>query len=649
MLIFVLDLIFFSSLVIPFKLLFPIFKDETASVKGGETPKLDRSCKSKETQEASAEVTKQENLLSKDNVSAGLSSSSKTKAKAPPPPIASNNNTNSNRPPTQQVPSSEASLEKENQVPSSSSVTKTTSNETTAGGKPVKRKAPAPQKPESNSSNGSSNNATSGSNSLSTSSFAKVSDFNKNHPEKQALSSTREEDDDEHDQETDEDIEACRLVLEKHRNQEHHQQITVSLDEEEDEHDKSLSGNNFDDEVVVVDTSHVSIVTIDDNGKDVTIKTTSSTTSQSPSRLDDLHSEGNYRRQCRHEYEDEDDDERGHEGKGDAHSKFSHILDRKQMALHKTSLSQEPSKSHRVNQTESRIRNEASSEEVFLVCNPHDVAKEVIIVSSENVSRDQSYNRQYSAEESRHHRLQQHPHSSDDQLSIRTDSSSSSGQQDQIIMETRKKAPPAKNKEPKKIVHAISVEKQRPRDRYPEEDVFVDKNGDRYHPASSYSPTPPHGRTSGHIPASFHHGNGIQSGLSSSSPPVSHKNNKQHQLQSVTPISLLRREASDAGSVGSFASLNSDRDSNLAAHDASRGSPLTGVMLRHGKVSYRSGMMLWNQEDGRCSFCTQTYRFVEEMLLCFLSIQFTFVCSYSFPLLRQFCTSSHETLTRLPL
>lgn len=554
------------------------FKDETSSVKGGETPKLDRSSTSKQqqlhSQEVSIESTKE---TSKDIVTTGPS---KTKAKAPPPPVitASNNttttnsNTISNGPPTQ-VPSSE-SFEKENQVPSSSSLTKSTSTNN------VKRKAPAPQKPERISSNGSSAAAlTPGTNALSSSSssFGRGSEFNQIDPEKEVLVSTREEEHEE--EETDEDIEACRLVLQKHRNHQHHQQITVSLGDEEDdddevEHEKSLSGNNIvnNDDVVVVDTSHVSIVTIDDNGKDVTIKTTSSTTSHSPSRFDDLHSEANYRR-TRKEYDDEDDeDDLEHERIKDAHSSFSRLSDNMRKGLPELK-----ERNTRMNQPEmSRIKSE-SADEVILVHNASDVAKEVILVSSEK-------NQQFvsSVEETKHHHRQQ-PHSSDDQLSIRTDSSGSSSGQDQLIMETRKKVPPPKNKEPKKIVHPISVEKQRPKERYSEDDVYIEKNGDRFHPASSHSPIISPSRTH-----QTSHPNGVLSNLqSASSPQISLHNNKQQhfaQYQSVTPISgHLRREASDAGSVGSYASLNSDKDSNLAAHDASKGSP--GVILRHRKVS----------------------------------------------------------------
>ena len=485
------------------------------------------------------------------------------------------------------MPSSESN-EKENQVPVSSTKSSSSVTET-----PLKRKAP--QKPERISSNGSSET-----NITSTSSGKVLSASTSTKSDLEKLSVSREE-----TQVDDEEVEKYRLPLHKHNRHQHHQQISVSLGDEDDDEeegegerdhrihqqqDKSTSGNNFDEEIAIVDTSHVSIVTIDDNGKDVTIKTTSSNASHSPSRLDDLRAEASFRgsnndnnegrgRRIRQDF-DEDYPESGRERRDVTHPSSSSRSHTRQLDSKRMVPVEEEYSNRRFNQ-------ESSADEVIVIRNSQDdVAKEVIIVSSEDSSRDQSYNRSQqftssSVEETKQslhqqqqqRRLhQQYPHESDDRLSIKTESSESSSgyypaQTDHIIMETRKKVPPAKNKESRSFVPpSIPPERLVSRDQS-QEDIPSQKNGDRPLEVSS-SPTP---ITKSSTLSSF--ANGIMSGFKSSSSSL--PRNQRHAASGGN----LHREASDAGSVGSFASCNSDRDSNVASCDAT-GSPMTGVILR---------------------------------------------------------------------
>jgi len=385
-----------------------------------------------------------------------------------------------------------------------------------------------------------------------------------------------------------------RLPHHKHRSQQHHQQITVSLGDEEDDedtennyHNKSSSRHDLADEAV--DTSHVSIVTIDDNGKDVTIKTTSSTASSthSHSRLDDLRTEvegkktGNRRRDC--DYEEDYNENIGHSNAVDVNSSpgSSSSCHSRSKMVSEALDSHDPRASESKRGT-NRHLNDAlpSSDEVFVLPNSHDVAKEVIIVSQD--SRNQSYNRQYCLEEHSNHG-QQHVQNnrvrSEDQLSIQTESSESSlGQQDHIIMETRKKVPPAKNKDKKTAaipvaVPSIPISKNEKKSKSRDDLLSNKKNGDKLKgvPVSSSSRT--------HSLSSF--ANGLKTGFMNS--PLMSKRNV-----GSGNVAFLQREPSDAGSMASFASLNSDKDSNLAPSNPIALDGSTGVILRHRKVCVKS-------------------------------------------------------------
>lgn len=254
----------------------------------------------------------------------------------------------------------------------------------------------------------------------------------------------------------------------------------------------------------VPDTSHVSIVTIDDNGKDVTITTTS--------HVDEI--------TC--------DEDEGHAD--DSFNSFSSSS--RSSEAGKVPSSGTPVSLHHIR-----------SDEVIVVKN-RTSAKEVIIVSNDHVSKIT-------------------PSTSDDQISIKTESSESSGNYPppdsnrRAVRVTHEQSPRPSSKQTadKRIIHntvpspekLLSVEK----DRHARGSEVNGRNG-----ASSEFASPSINT------AVSSHANG-----SKSSPPVTQNR--------------LRREVSDAGSCGSFASVNSDKENQTFAD--SRMSP--GVVLRRKKVS----------------------------------------------------------------
>jgi hypothetical protein len=268
------------------------------------------------------------------------------------------------------------------------------------------------------------------------------------------------------------------------------------------------------DELHHPDTSHVSIVTIDDNGKDVTITTTS--------HADDLANE----------------DDEGHAD--DSFNSFSN------------------SSSSRSSDRVKAILGEVSHSEDVIVLKDRASAKEVIHVSNEHVSKVT-------------------PSTSDDQISIKTQSSDSSDGH-YIFADANRSVHVEYDKNARSVTIDVAQNSRKP--------AVVSPVTDRKKPddqvtnvvSRTISKPDPVIQTSNArtvISSSSSSANGLMSSSSSSLPPVSQNNN-------------LRREASDAGSCGSFVSVNSDKE-NVTSADA-RLSP--GVVLRRKKVSTRLAALL---------------------------------------------------------
>lgn len=251
------------------------------------------------------------------------------------------------------------------------------------------------------------------------------------------------------------------------------------------------------DEHLTPDTSHVSIVTIDDNGKDVTITTTSQT--------DEL---GN-------------DEDEGHAD--DSFNSFSNSSSSRSSDRGKALSGDLPPSLH--------------SDDVVVVVKDRATAKEVIIVSNEQVSKVT-------------------PSTSDDQISIKTESSESSDGHFPFSDSNRRSVHVVHGE---KKVHSVAIE-------------TMEASRKMVTPVARQKPNEQSGissrsNTKNEIDVLTSNARTAHDLSSSTSPPVSQNN--------------LRREASDAGSCGSFVSVNSDKE-NLTSADA-RLSP--GVVLRRKKVS----------------------------------------------------------------
>ena len=274
------------------------------------------------------------------------------------------------------------------------------------------------------------------------------------------------------------------------------------------------------DEPLPPDTSHVSIVTIDDNGKDVTITSTS--------QVDEL----------------ANDDDEGH---ADSFNSFSNSSSSRSSDRGKIMSGDTPPS--------------LRSDDV-IVLKDRATAKEVIIVSNEQVSKVT-------------------PSTSDDQISIKTESSESSDGHFPFPDSNRKSVHVAHDE---KKAHSVAVESKETSRKVstPVKHETLDEQSisDRRSRKNGIDPVLLTSNTRTAISSSA---NGVSS---SSSPPVSQNN--------------LRREASDAGSCGSFVSVNSDKE-NLTSAD-SRLSP--GVVLRRKKVSSRRCLLIFSlaRNQSRCLF-----------------------------------------------
>lgn len=521
-----------------------------------------------------------------------------TKPKAPPPPIVPaaaasavghlTNNTESKVLSKQQresqeiavtasdsksnVPTSEVPTltGKENRVPSSTvdDVVSATSRQEMH----VKRKAP--QKPERTSSN--SNGIKSSSTSTMPATIATIT------PSSFSPESTRDEEGSVGGKEVIEKLRITSKVEEEEEGEEnfveerswykhqlpthivshHQQQVTVTLD---DEHESTSDdqytppthcynhqhNNSADDAASAVDTSHVSIVTIDDNGKDVTIRTTTSRAEDSP--VGDEQELGN-------SYQ----------------SSSSNRLKEKTLPPLDDIIPCHHQQRHRSK------KHPEHNDDVIVVRNPHSIAKEVIIVSS-NDSKIRKSHTSHPEENFGSSFGKVTVSDSDDQLSVKTESSESSSSfafgdshrvhvshsSDNVQgMKSVATSTPSKVSQSKSVASSLptAVDNSNSSARNKNSNnngLGQKKNGDVSSPVLTTSSSSEMRKSAF---SSF--ANGLRFS-SSSSPTVTHK----------TPTSgFLKRETSDAGSCGSFASLNnSDKDSS-----ADPSSP--GVILRRRKV-----------------------------------------------------------------
>jgi len=510
-----------------------------------------------------------------------------TKPKAPPPPIVPaaaasavghfTNNTESkvfskqeresqeiavtasdskSNVPTSQVP---ISTGKENRVLSSSvdDVVSATSRQEMH----IKRKAP--QKPERTSSNSNGIKSCSSTSTMaSTTSTITPSSFSPEVTrdeegaaeviEKLRITSQVEEEGGE------EETSWYKHQLPTHIVSHHQQQVTVTLDDEHEStsdhqytppaHCYNQHNNSADDAASAVDTSHVSIVTIDDNGKDVTIRTTTSRAEDSP--VGDEQELGN-----------------------SYHSSSSNRFKEKTLPPLDDIIPCHHQQRHRSK------NHQEHNDDVIVVRNAHSVAKEVIIVSSNDCNIRKSHI-SYTEEKVGSSFGKVTVSDSDDQLSVKTESSESSSSfafgdshrvhvshsSDNVQgMKSVATSTPSKVSQSKSVASSLPTAVDNSNSSARKKNINNNglgqkKNGDVSSPVLTTSSSSEMRKSAF---SSF--ANGL--GFSSSSPTVT----------KTSTTAFLKRETSDAGSCGSFASLNnSDKDSS-----ADPSSP--GVILRRRK------------------------------------------------------------------